>query len=201
METQTWPQLLAKTAAKPKNMHAWYDRQTVLDEQAAICMYICVCKGRGGVHVCAYVCARRVCVRVWGVWGGVGGGGGVCVCVVQRAPCGRPCVFAHTYTHTCARAQVKKEAKARKEKEEKEKSEREAAEREAKEKADKGKKAAGEEEDGAAATPPPPPPPDGESPPPPPPPPADDGEPKANKKKAKKAKKAKKEKGAKKEEL
>jgi len=33
VETQTWPQLLAKTAPKPKNMHAWYDRQTVLDEQ------------------------------------------------------------------------------------------------------------------------------------------------------------------------
>lgn len=33
VETQTWPQLLAKSVAKPKNMHAWYDRQTVLDEQ------------------------------------------------------------------------------------------------------------------------------------------------------------------------
>jgi len=33
VEIQAWPQLLAKTAIKPKNMHAWYDRQTVLDEQ------------------------------------------------------------------------------------------------------------------------------------------------------------------------
>jgi len=125
VETQTWPQLLAKSAAKPKNMHAWYDRQTVLDEQ------------------------------------------------------------------------VKKEAKARKEREEKERGEKEREERKAKEKAEKEKKAAGKEEDGAAATPPPPP--DGESPPPPPP--ADHAEPKATKKKAKKGKKVKKDKGAKKEEL
>lgn len=32
-EVETWPKLLAKDATKPKNMHAWYERQTVLDEQ------------------------------------------------------------------------------------------------------------------------------------------------------------------------
>ena len=33
VDVQTWPKLLAKDATKPKNMHAWYERQTVLDEQ------------------------------------------------------------------------------------------------------------------------------------------------------------------------
>lgn len=33
VDVETWPKLLAKDAKKPKNMHAWYERQTVLDEQ------------------------------------------------------------------------------------------------------------------------------------------------------------------------
>ena len=33
VEVVTWPTLLAKGETKPKNMHSWYERQTVLDDE------------------------------------------------------------------------------------------------------------------------------------------------------------------------
>ena len=56
VEHQAWPQLISKSATKPKNMHAWYDRQTVLDEQAGpapMRMY----SVHGGVRLNGYRCA------------------------------------------------------------------------------------------------------------------------------------------------